>query len=447
MNLIKEKSTEKNMNSKIIEIGKEILNNQPNSIPTTNNSSKFNKQSSSLNSKPPANKNKKDSKTLLCKPYLLEFIGKSEKKSMEKTKILETKKSIEFNKEKIAKIGSQYYSNTNPSNSQNKTATKIINYKKYIPLNLKLSSKVSSIQNSILNKETHTGGANHINTEGETNYINYLNTDSNQKTISNNYGMSTNKMRMKKNSHPLSLCNTPKTKLTMTSLIKKEKTLASQNSIINQKVISPNSPIKTQNLTRSNSNVEALKYNASLDKEQIFSKFGNILKKREIEEIKSMEEVYFMGYLATTQQEGHSASVMSNRVKNSRPETSCEFNDNSPPENEEEEEKYDDENGNYIINLGDHINYRYEIISELGRGSFGQAIKCFDHKTKERVCIKIIKNKKKFNKQAKIEISILEYIKKNDKLSEKEETNIVRVIDHFIFRNHIVSISFLFYFF
>ena len=33
---------------------------------------------------------------------------------------------------------------------------------------------------------------------------------------------------------------------------------------------------------------------------------------------------------------------------------------------------YDDENGNYIVHKGDHINYRYEVISELGKGSFGQ---------------------------------------------------------------------------
>lgn len=32
----------------------------------------------------------------------------------------------------------------------------------------------------------------------------------------------------------------------------------------------------------------------------------------------------------------------------------------------------DDENGNFIVNKGDHIIYRYEILNELGRGSFGQ---------------------------------------------------------------------------
>jgi len=102
-------------------------------------------------------------------------------------------------------------------------------------------------------------------------------------------------------------------------------------------------------------------------------------------------------------------------------------------ENYQNEKIIDDENGNYIVRIGDHIDYRYEIISELGQGSFGQALKCFDHKFKEFVCVKIIKNKKKFIKQSKIEIGLLEYIKKNDTQDQK---NIVRILDNFSFRNH-----------
>jgi dual specificity tyrosine-phosphorylation-regulated kinase 2/3/4 len=57
---------------------------------------------------------------------------------------------------------------------------------------------------------------------------------------------------------------------------------------------------------------------------------------------------------------------------------------------------YDDSKGNYRINLKDHIAYRYEIISFLGKGSFGVAVKCYDHKKKEEIALKIIKNKKKY---------------------------------------------------
>lgn len=43
----------------------------------------------------------------------------------------------------------------------------------------------------------------------------------------------------------------------------------------------------------------------------------------------------------------------------------------------------------------------------LGKGSFGIAVKCFDHKTKEEVALKIIKNKKKYYYQAGVELKIL----------------------------------------
>ena len=59
----------------------------------------------------------------------------------------------------------------------------------------------------------------------------------------------------------------------------------------------------------------------------------------------------------------------------------------------------DNDQNDYIINFNDHLSYRYEILSILGKGSFGQTVKCFDHKLKELVAIKIIKNKEQFNRQ------------------------------------------------
>jgi|TARA_B110000305_G_C19323692_1_gene580225 dual specificity tyrosine-phosphorylation-regulated kinase 2/3/4 len=46
--------------------------------------------------------------------------------------------------------------------------------------------------------------------------------------------------------------------------------------------------------------------------------------------------------------------------------------------------------------MGDHIGYRYEITEFLGKGSFGTALKCIDHKDKTEVAVKIVKNKKKY---------------------------------------------------
>jgi dual specificity tyrosine-phosphorylation-regulated kinase 2/3/4 len=59
------------------------------------------------------------------------------------------------------------------------------------------------------------------------------------------------------------------------------------------------------------------------------------------------------------------------------------------------------------VATGDSVAYRYEVVNGLGHGSFGQVFKAFDHKKKEMVALKIIRNEPKFNRQAKIEIRIL----------------------------------------
>lgn len=68
---------------------------------------------------------------------------------------------------------------------------------------------------------------------------------------------------------------------------------------------------------------------------------------------------------------------------------------------------YDDENGDYVVVLKDHIYYRFEVVDFLGKGSFGQALKCIDHKTGETVAVKIIKNKERYQHQAGVELRIL----------------------------------------
>jgi dual specificity tyrosine-phosphorylation-regulated kinase 2/3/4 len=58
---------------------------------------------------------------------------------------------------------------------------------------------------------------------------------------------------------------------------------------------------------------------------------------------------------------------------------------------------YDDERGDYNIVMGDHIRYQYEVIEMLGKGSFGKVVKAFDHKNKEYVALKVIRNKSRFH--------------------------------------------------
>ncbi len=72
---------------------------------------------------------------------------------------------------------------------------------------------------------------------------------------------------------------------------------------------------------------------------------------------------------------------------------------------------YDDERGDYNIVKGDHLLYRYEIVDLLGKGSFGQVVRCIDHKTGVLVAIKIIRNKKRFHQQALVEVDILKKLR------------------------------------
>ncbi|GAN00709.1 kinase-like protein [Mucor ambiguus] len=95
---------------------------------------------------------------------------------------------------------------------------------------------------------------------------------------------------------------------------------------------------------------------------------------------------------------------------------------------------YDDERGDYLIQIRDHLDYRYEVLELMGKGSFGQVLKCFDHRSGQTVAVKIIRNKKRFHAQALVEVKILEELIAWD---PEDKHNNVRMTSHFMFRNHL----------
>nr|XP_008530314.1 PREDICTED: dual specificity tyrosine-phosphorylation-regulated kinase 1B [Equus przewalskii] len=95
---------------------------------------------------------------------------------------------------------------------------------------------------------------------------------------------------------------------------------------------------------------------------------------------------------------------------------------------------YDDDNHDYIVRSGERWLERYEIDSLIGKGSFGQVVKAYDHQTQELVAIKIIKNKKAFLNQAQIELRLLELMNRHD---TEMKYYIVHLKRHFMFRNHL----------
>ncbi|KAF3761089.1 hypothetical protein M406DRAFT_93935 [Cryphonectria parasitica EP155] len=95
---------------------------------------------------------------------------------------------------------------------------------------------------------------------------------------------------------------------------------------------------------------------------------------------------------------------------------------------------YDDDRGDYSIIIGDHLAYRYEIVDVLGKGSFGQVVRCIDHKTGVLVAVKIIRNKKRFHQQALVEVNILQKLREWD---PKNRHSMVNFTHSFYFREHL----------
>ncbi|EPX74487.1 CMGC/DYRK/DYRK2 protein kinase Pom1 [Schizosaccharomyces octosporus yFS286] len=95
---------------------------------------------------------------------------------------------------------------------------------------------------------------------------------------------------------------------------------------------------------------------------------------------------------------------------------------------------FDDERGDYRVILGDHIAYRYEVVDFLGKGSFGQVLRCIDYETGKLVALKIIRNKKRFHIQALVETNILQKIREWDPM---DEACMLQYSDHFYFRDHL----------
>ncbi|XP_062402752.1 dual specificity tyrosine-phosphorylation-regulated kinase 4 [Sardina pilchardus] len=131
------------------------------------------------------------------------------------------------------------------------------------------------------------------------------------------------------------------------------------------------------------------------------------LTKFELEEIMDYSEIWYLG-LGTKKIEGsHGTSPNSG---------------------------YDDEHGNYIVVPHDHIAFRFEVLEMIGKGCFGQVLRCLDHKTNEVVAIKVIRNKKRFHHQALVELKILDALRRGD---DDNSHNVIHMKEYFYFRNHL----------
>ncbi|XP_055701503.1 homeodomain-interacting protein kinase 2 isoform X2 [Phlebotomus papatasi] len=78
------------------------------------------------------------------------------------------------------------------------------------------------------------------------------------------------------------------------------------------------------------------------------------------------------------------------------------------------------------------LSAQYEVLEFLGRGTFGQVVKCWKKGTSEIVAIKILKNHPSYARQGQIEVSILSRLSQEN----ADEFNFVRAFECFQHKNH-----------
>nr|VZI23550.1 unnamed protein product [Spirometra erinaceieuropaei] len=91
--------------------------------------------------------------------------------------------------------------------------------------------------------------------------------------------------------------------------------------------------------------------------------------------------------------------------------------------------------GDYTIVVGEVLHSMsegYEVTSFMGRGTFGQVVKCLCRSSNRSVAIKILKNHPSYLRQGNVEIQILQTLSQQD----TESHNIVRAIECFQHKNH-----------
>eukprot|EP01031_Cornospumella_fuschlensis_P025628 gene25628-30950_t len=96
------------------------------------------------------------------------------------------------------------------------------------------------------------------------------------------------------------------------------------------------------------------------------------------------------------------------------------------------------EEGHFEGNKGAFITNRYEIISELGKGTFGKVYKCLDTKHQDYVALKVVRSIKRYIHSAKIEAKLCDDVYKKQK--EAKSSYCVKMFAHFAFLDHYVLV-------
>ena len=131
-------------------------------------------------------------------------------------------------------------------------------------------------------------------------------------------------------------------------------------------------------------------------------RYGSALTSWELKEINDFREIYYVGQI-------EKKSIMANG--------------------------FDTPTFHYKAVPGDHIAYRYEIVAPLGKGAFGEVLKCLDHKTNKGVAVKVCVNTPVMQQQGAVEVANLQMV------STSKTSCVCQYVDSFMFRNHLCIVT------
>ncbi|XP_075062060.1 dual specificity protein kinase CLK3-like [Mixophyes fleayi] len=102
---------------------------------------------------------------------------------------------------------------------------------------------------------------------------------------------------------------------------------------------------------------------------------------------------------------------------------------------EESESIEDDNEGHLVYSTGDRILDRFEIVGNLGEGTFGKVVECLDHdRGSILVALKIIRNERTYREAAEVEINVLKMIRERD---QENKYMCVLMQDYFEHHEHV----------
>ena len=270
--------------------------------------------------------------------------------------------------------------------SNSKDKKELISHKQPV----KLGSKDTSIEHSV-NNGTKSGF--YINKKIDVSHMTVTNTNLNHTNFTNNNHntiLSKTKSEVDNNSANLNKQN----------VVQNNKNLLSSNRNTSNTNTNTNASLNIPNSINSNQNsihMPEMKNGHIFNQEVLLEKFSDQISPFEREELKSFPgEIFYIGFLSRKLTSYNSKDLEDMNIKKKeQPDKSDNENDtdNKTRKNkigsndsiilnlvnmrnrgdcEDYNYGYDDESGNYISQIGDHINFRYEVLSELGKGSFGQ---------------------------------------------------------------------------